>query len=302
MKRIISLFFAAILMLNACSTAETGQDRLTVKTTLFPQYDIARQIGGEYADVQLILPPGVEAHSFEPTPKDIAAMEQADLFIYTSHTMEPWTERITSDNQLEAAAGVETLEESDEAHEEASHEGHAHGEVDPHFWTSPHHALTMIDTIAEAMMEKDPAHKTEYEKNYQALRRTFEALDEQYRSELAALKSKEFLFAGHSVFGYVAHEYGIRFITPYEGFSPDSEPSARRIAELIETLKQKGTKVIFHEELIEPKIAKVISEQTGAALEILHGAHNVSKEEAASGLHYQDILEQNLQKLMKASQ
>lgn len=299
MKRLIRLFFVVILLLSGCGKSEAPGDQLTIITTLFPQYDIARTIAGDLAEVKLILPPGVEAHSFEPTPRDIAAIEGADLFIYTSHVMEPWTERVTADNQLEAAQGIEALEA--EAHEGETAEEHAaHGEIDPHFWTSPHHALPMIETILQALIAKAPEHQAIFRQNAQALQARFEALDLRYQTELSALTHKEFLFAGHSVFGYVATQYGITFITPYEGFSPDAEPSAKRLAELIDTLRQKDTKVIFHEELIDPKIARVIAEQTGAELVLLHGAHNISKEEALAGRTYEAILTENLQKLLKA--
>lgn len=301
MKRLIRLFFVVMLLLSSCSKSEAPSEKLTIITTLFPQYDIARTIAGDLADVKLILPPGVEAHSFEPTPRDTAAIEGADLFIYTSQVMEPWTERVSSDNQLEVAQDIEAAEA--EAHaDESAEEQAAHGEIDPHFWTSPHHALPMIETILQAMIAKDPDHQAVFEQNARALQTRFQALDLRYETELSALGHKEFLFAGHSVFGYVAKQYGITFITPYEGFSPDAEPSAKRIAELIDTLRQKNTKVIFHEELIDPKIARVIAEQTGAELVLLHGAHNVSKEEATAGLTYEAILTENLQKLLKAGQ
>ena len=105
------------------------------------------------------------------------------------------------------------------------------------------------------------------------------------------------IYGGHFAFGYFAKRYGLTHESPYPGFSPNAEPSPKAIAELISKMRASGQKYIYYEELIEPKVARIIAEETGATLELLHGAHNVSKKELKSGITFLDIMEDNLQKL-----
>ncbi|HYR01999.1 MAG TPA: zinc ABC transporter substrate-binding protein, partial [Syntrophobacteria bacterium] len=174
--------------------------KVRVITTLFPLYDFARTIGQDRVEVLLLLPPGVEAHSFEPKPSDIVKISGADLFIYTGKFMEPWVEAVLKGvtnpklKVVDASVGIPLLTAASEAHK---HEpGHQQGEpaakgktqedgrqrlgltdVDPHVWLDLGNAAKMVDTIAAGLTEVDPAHRDLYAKNAEGYRKQLDALD-----------------------------------------------------------------------------------------------------------------------------
>jgi zinc transport system substrate-binding protein len=125
-------------------------------------------------------------------------------------------------------------------------------------------------------------------------------MDEDYRTTFDKRRPRTIIYAGHFALGYMAKRYGLKLISPYKGFSPNSEPTPKRIAHLIKTMKEIGSKYVYHEELLEPRVAKVIAEQTGAKILLLHGAHNVSKKEIEDGITYLDIMKTNLDNLKTA--
>ncbi len=313
--------------------------KLKVVTTLFPNYDFAKRIGGEKAEVTLLLPPGVEPHSFEPTPKDITMINQSDLFVYTGEAMEPWAEKVAMQSQqagvyvVDASEGIElkehehflgahdhddhdhdaTKEEHEDHDHDATkeeHETHDHDvtkeehddhdhEKDPHIWLDPILAKQMAENILKGFIAKDEKSATYYTENCERLKKELDTLHTDIEAMLKDIPSKTIIYGGHFAFGYFADRYGLEFISPYQGFSPSAEPTPKDIAELTESLKKSGSKTIFYEELTEPRIAKVISEETGAEMVELHGIHNVSKEEMASGVGYVEIMRRNMEHLKK---
>lgn len=329
----IALLLTMALVLSACSagsetttetvTSNTGtetassdsgseSDKLVVVATLFPQYDFAREIGGDKVDVTLILPPGVEAHTYEPTPQDMVLMQASDLFLYTGELMEPWAAQMTDTLEeagvkvVDLSTGIELLSSEEEGHDaedgdsDASADGdtdHDHGSYDPHFWTDPNRAMIMADNILASFIEKDPENASYYQANADTLKASLTALDADIRAAVEKMSSKTILSGGHFAFGYFVKQYGLEEMSPYAGFSPDAEPTPQRIAELIDTVKETGAKAIFYEELIDPKVATVISEEAGVQMLLLHGVHNVSKEELDSGKTYVDFMRENLERL-----
>lgn len=321
----LSLAILAHWGFSVQATDNPKPQRLQVVTTLFPLFDWARVIGGERADVNLLLPPGVEAHAFEPTPRDIIAINKADLFIYTGETMEPWVRNVLGSltNRdlmiVDSSEGIDYMEEAgieeararahrDPVHHrekevvrhhdnsEGRHTDH-HGGKDPHIWLEFGNARTMVDHIARAFGEKDPAfadlylsRAAEYNVRLMELERTYERI-------LAGCRHKTLVYGGHFAFGYLAARYRLKHISPFQGFTPDAEPTPKRIAELIDYMKKSGMKALFFEEGIEPRVARVLGRETGAELLLLHGAHNVTKEEMARGVSYLNIMEENLERL-----
>lgn len=297
---ILSMILATVLILSGCGAEEATitedtSDRLKVVTTLFPQYDFVSEIGQDKVDVTLLLPPGVEAHSYEPTPQDIVNIEKSAMFVYTGEAMEPWAHKVVeaSNDQLvvvDASVNVPLMEDGDEDH----HHGN-----DPHIWLDPVLAQIMVDNIVDGLVEVDPENKAFYLSNGRAYQEKLEQLNKHFEDELMRLSDRSIVVGGHFAFGYLAHRYDIEVESVYEGFSPDAEPSPQKIAALIDLMKAANTKVIYHEELVDPKVARVIAAETGAELVMLHGAHNISKEELESGIHYIDIMEGNLQRLLQ---
>jgi zinc transport system substrate-binding protein len=277
-----------------------GQKKLYIITTLFPLYDFARNIAGVKAQVTLLLPPGVEPHSFEPKPGDMLRINNADVFIYTGKFMEPWVENILKGVNLKKLVVIDTsngitLNEEKED-EKDLHDKHGHGKIDPHIWLNLSNASKIVDNILTGVIKKDVGNSDYYTKNAEVYKAKLNGMDAKYRETLTTCKKDTFIHGGHFAFGYLARRYGLQYIAAYHG-SPDAEPTPKRIIELKNKLKQYDIKYIYYEELILPKVSKVISRETGAAMLKLHGAHNVSKEDMDKGITFLNIMEENLQNL-----
>lgn len=303
--KLLKIVFILITCLTviglSCAKKEKEQPitkKLIVVTTLFPLYDFAKNIGGQYADVSLLLPPGVESHGFEPKPEDFIRINKAGVFIYTGKNMEPWAEKLLKgiDNKslavVDSSKGIKLMEGS----EDHGHD-HKHGkgeEMDPHIWLDFGNAQIMVDNILEGFIKADAANADAYRKNAGQYKAMLSALDNKFREGLASCGTKRFIHGGHYAFGYMAKRYGLNYISAYRGFSPDSEPSAKRLAELVKNMKKHDVKHIFYEELISPRVADTIARETGAGLLLLHAAHNITKEELDKGVTFIALMEQTL--------
>lgn len=302
MKRSIVLFLFIPLILASCEKKSeiAIEERLKVITTLFPLYDFAKNIGRQKADVTLLLPPGVEPHSFEPKPADIIRINEADIFIFTGRYMEPWVEDILKGIGGRGLVIIDsskdiTLMEGDE---QIEHE-HKHGywKIDPHIWLDFSNTQKMIDNILEGFLKKDSANKDFYLKNAESYKTKINELDKKFRDSLSSCKKDLIIHGGHFAFGYLAKRYNLKYLSAYRGFSPDTEPTPRDLIELSKKLKENDLKYVFYEELIYPKVAEAISRETGAKLLMLHGAHNVTAGELTRGVTFISLMEENLRNL-----
>jgi len=289
---------------KASDTPRPGVQRLTVVASLFPVYDFARQVAGDRANISLLLPPGTEPHSFDPRPGDIVRLGNADIFLYTSAYMEPWAGRILQgiDNKkllaVETGRGLAMDEESTADHGKTGDTvRHDHGAMDPHIWLDFSNASRMVSTVRNAFISKDPANRDFYTANAAAYIKQLSALDDQYRTSLQGCRKKIFVNGGHFTFGYLAKRYGLSYISAY-GLSPNSEPTPESLVRVATTLRKNGLRHIFFEELITPRIAETIGRETGAELIMLHGAHNISKDEFGLGVTFMSLMESNLMNLM----
>jgi zinc transport system substrate-binding protein len=303
--------FILSLSLTSCPSGEAGKKgveerTLTVITTLFPLYDFTREIGQDRAKVTLLLPPGVEAHSFEPKPGDMLTMNSADVFIFTGSSMEPWAPDILKglDNRkllvIDASARTRTMEAMGH-HGISEVNPHEHGVIDPHIWLDFSNAMTMVDNIQKGLSEKDPSNGQFYARNSQAYKAKLANLDRRFKEGLSSCKKRLFVHGGHFAFNYLARRYGLHYMAAFKG-SPDAEPSPRDIVALKRVMKERDIKYIFYEELISPRVAQVLSGETGATLIKLHGAHNISKDDMARGRSFISIMEENLRNLRSGLQ
>lgn len=295
--------------------------KTVVYTTIFPIYDFTRTIGGEYISVKSIIPPGAEAHDFEPSPKDMAALYEADLFIYNGAGLETWVENALKNidksktTTIEAARGISMLdgnhehshEEEEQLHnEEHAYEGneHTHGEeehdhlgVDPHVWLDPLRAKKLAENIYLALAETDPTHKDEYKNNYEQLTSELESLHSSYESAVAEAEKHEFVVS-HAAFTYMADRYHLEQIA-ISGLSPSDEPTQKELKELITLIEERNIKYIAFEELVENRIARTIQKETDTEGVILNPIENVTKEQFDNGVTYIDIMKENLETLKK---
>lgn len=316
----ITTVFTGCKAKNNETSDEGDNDKLTIVATLFPQYDFTREIVGDKAEVKLLMSPGVESHSYEPTPADIIKINKSDLFIYTGEYMEGWAQSIIEgiDNKnveildvsknikLDKGEGedghnddIETSHEGSEEHDEQSDEkevGHNH-DYDPHIWTSIINAKAMVDNILESVCELDPENADYYTKNANNYKEELNGLDKEFKDIFATAKRNEIIFAGKFALHYFAEEYGMDYEAAYDTCSTEAEPSAKVVANLIDEIKEEKIPVIYYAELTEPKVAKSISEETGVEMLVLHSCHNVSKEDFNNGVNYLSLMKQNAENL-----
>ncbi|MCX7571078.1 metal ABC transporter substrate-binding protein [Tumebacillus sp. DT12] len=323
-KLAVGSLAAASLLLTGCGDklgtkedkASGGQIR--VVTTFYPMYEFTKQVGGDFVDATLLVPGGTEPHDWEPTAKDVARIADADLFVYNGAGFEGWVEDVLHNLEgakvkpVEASAGIELIEgghdhdehegeKKEEEHKEGEHKEEAHGEKgahDPHVWTDPVLVQKEVENIAAALAELDQARAAEYKKNADAYLAKLKALDEKYKAELASSKSKEFVTA-HESFAYLAKRYGLTQ-EPISGLSPEQEPSAAQMAEIVAWAKEHQVKTIFFETLVSPKVAEAVAREMGAKTAVLNPLEGLTEEEQAKGLDYIGVMEQNLEALKKA--
>ncbi len=298
-RRVLFVFWALLLSFGQNHAA--AAEKMSVLTSIFPLYDFSRQVGGDLVDVILMLPPGVEAHGFSPTPNNMIAVKRADLFLYTSDILEPWAGTIV------AAVGVKTGKVVEVGKEiisgDSDQAGHDdHRGVDPHIWLDPALAMEMVKIIEAALSEVDPANSAAYKNNSAEYIRRLSQFDEQTKQTLQNCKLQTIVSGGHFAFGAFARRYGLSTVSPFQGFSPDAQPSPKAIGRLIKIVRETGSRVIFHEELIQPKVAKIIAEETGGRLLLLHGVHNVSKKELKRGETYLSLMQKNVDNLKQGLQ
>jgi zinc transport system substrate-binding protein len=295
-----------------CGSACAQETRTRVVTTLFPLYDFARNIGQDRIDLSMLLPPGVEPHAFEPKPSDMARIAQAEVFIYTGNAMEPWADRIVQGvgnsrlRVVDASRGIALMKmeggeagaghvKGEQAHQ---HRNQAREGVDPHIWLDLANSLKIVDTIADALVLARPADERLLRQNAEAYKEKLRALDASFAAELSKCPKREFIHAGHYAFGYLARRYHLTYVAA-QGFVPDSEPTAKQLAALARQVQSRGLNVVFYEELVEPRIARTVAKETGAQLLMLHGAHNLSRQDFDKGASFIDIMQANLTNLKR---
>jgi zinc transport system substrate-binding protein len=291
---------AIVVALSGCNRLEQKpSSKLQVVTTLFPLYDFARTIAGEQADVTMLLPPGMEPHSFEPKPKDIIRISKAGLFIYTNRYMEPWAETILkgTDHQklrvVDASQGIRFAKSS----AEDDHDDHANG-MDPHIWLDFANAGMIVNNILAGFVAADPAHADSYRGNAARLNADLAELDMRYRKELATCGTRIFLHGGHYTFGYLARRYGLEYRS-LSGISSESEPSAAKMAAMVRQIRSSGVRYLFAEELLSPRLTETMAIEAGVTVLKLHGAHNLGKDDVQRGISFISLMEQNLVNLQK---
>ncbi len=285
---------AAVLALLLClwparpSLAQIETKKVRVVASLFPLYDFARHIAGDKAEVSLLLPPGMEAHSFEPAPADILRINRADIFIYTGASMEPWVADILKglDNRalliIDASSGIELS-----------------AGADPHIWLDFSYAQKMVDTILAGFLAKDPANRSLYLARARAYKAKLADLDEEFKKGLSHCAQRTFIHGGHFAFGYLAKRYNLTFLSAYPGFAANTEPGPRDLVRLTRTMRLHGIRYVYCDRLVSPRIASVIAREAGAGLLLLNAAHNLTKEEMDQGLTFISIMERNLAQLKR---
>lgn len=313
MKKIIALILAGIMALSvlcACNSEDDNNKtdgKLKVITTIFPPYDFTRQIAGDKIDLSMLLKPGMESHSFEPSPKDIVDIQSCDLFIYVGGESDEWVRTILeSDDKkpkkiIALMDCVDTVEEATvEGMTAEEHEEGEEKEYDEHVWTSPKNAVTITKKIAEILDELDPSDKKIYDENTRQYCAQLTQLDNEFRETVDSAKNKLVVFGDRFPFRYFTDEYGLGYFAAFPGCSAETEPSAATISFLIDKVKEKNIPVVFKIEFSSGKVAKTIAEPSGAKVLEFHSCHNVDADGFNNGETYVSLMKKNLKNLKEA--
>jgi zinc transport system substrate-binding protein len=303
---IITIIFA-IFFINNNNPPPNDSDRIKIITTIFPLYDFTKTIIGDKADVFMLLPPGIEPHSFEPKPSDIIRINQSDIFIYTGDLMEPWAKDILDgiDNEnlqvINISDGLELMGANSvvvdiENYEHEYEHKHEHKGIDPHVWLDFSNCQIIINSIVNTLIKIDSANSIFYFSEAERLKNDLFMLDDSFKEGLSFCEIDTFIHGGHYAFGYLAERYGLNYLSA-QGFMPNSEPTVKDLIILVEQLREKEIKYVFYEELLSPKIAETISNETGAELLLLNPASNLSKKDFKDNVSFISIMNKNLENL-----
>ncbi|PQP81687.1 ABC transporter substrate-binding protein [Paenibacillus sp. PCH8] len=319
--------------LSSASTPNTAEEKLNVQVSFYPMYEFTKNVAGDLADVHTLIPAGMEPHDWEPTPRDMASIEKADVLVYNGAGMENWIDQVkdslSSEKliQVEASKGIDlikgvehengdaadedhvhanegTTEDHDHDHTSEAEEGHTHshshdhGGLDPHVWLSPALAVKEVRNIEAGLAEAAPEHAVEFKQNADAYVSKLEALDSDFKAAVTGSKRKDFI-TQHAAFGYLAQEYGLQQV-PIAGLSPEQEPSAAQMASVIDFAKEHQVKTIFFETLVSSKVSETIANEVGAKTAVLNPIEGLTDDEVAAGMDYIGVMRQNLEALQRA--
>ncbi|TLT05237.1 metal ABC transporter substrate-binding protein [Aliarcobacter cibarius] len=275
---------------------------INVTTTIYPLYNIAKEVGTDKIKLNNLIPFGIEAHGFDPIAKDMTILSKTDLLISSGDLMEPWKNKIVSSLKIEnkvfdMSKHVKLIEIEEKNHNEHDHEkDHNHNSnIDPHYWVSLNNYILMTKVITQLFIEKDPVNKDIYKENSDKYLQKIEALKIKYDTSLNSCKNKKIL-VNHNAFGYFADEYDVKQYS-ISGLTPESKPSAKVVSELIDLVKNEKINTVFFEEFASPKVAQTIAKAANVKIDTLKPAENISKIENEKGYGYLEIMEDNLEKL-----
>ena len=338
MKKFILLLLSVAVLLTACGQQKSAAqpetpdaDRLEIVVTIFPAYDFARAVAGELADVKMLLPPGTESHSYEPTPADILAVQTCDLFIYLGGESDTWVETILSAVELQGETlrmvdcvplleeeHVEGMQEApghdhehgeechdhDHAHEEEeahdAHESVGLGQVigmDEHVWTAPANAAEITRKIGEHLAELEPENSADYLRNAAAYAGEIEQLDAAFEDFFDGLPNRTIVFGDRFPLRYFAEAYDLDYYAAFPGCGTQTEPSAATIAFLVEKVRQEEIPTVWYIEFSNHLVADGVAEAAGVGTAMFHTCHNVSRAEIDAGATYCSLMEENLRTL-----
>jgi zinc transport system substrate-binding protein len=320
MKKISSLLLAVVVvaaLLAACGKTPHAQnandDRISVVSTIFAPYDFVRAIAGDHVNLTMLLPPGSESHSYEPTPQDILTVQNCDVFIYIGGESDAWIGDIlasldTSGFKIVTLMDcvevveeeiVEGMQEDEDDHEE-------NAAYDEHVWTSPQNAGRIVEKLTATLCEVDEDNKAAYETNKTAYLAKLSELDAAFQNVVENAARKEIIFGDRFPFRYFADAYGLTYYAAFPGCATETEASAATVAFLIDKVEQDSIPAVFHIELSSKKMANAIAESVADRTErevkvlLLHACHNVSRADFESGATYLSLMEGNVQTLKEA--
>jgi ABC-type Zn uptake system ZnuABC Zn-binding protein ZnuA len=268
-----TLALLAVTLLSACGTAATPATqpgaKLNVVTTTTQIRSMAESVAGDLAAVRSIIPPGADAHEFEPRPSDVQAIGESALVLKNGIGLDDWVDKI-----IENAGGSRPLVKATEGIPLREVSGEEPGGEDPHVWLSAANAITMTLNIRDALAKVDPANASTYEANAGAYLDKLRELDKYIFEQVATVPpAQRKMVTNHDAFGYYIERYGLTFVgSIIPSMTTEAQPSAQDVAELIRKIKAENIKAIFLESSINPSLAQQIARDAGAkVVDTLYG-------------------------------
>ena len=305
---ILASILAMSVFASGCSKkaeSNVDNDKLTVYTTVFPVYDFVRNIGQDKVNLNYIIPPGVEPHDYEITPKVLKDIQNADLLIKNGLGIDNFVDKIESESDLKivtASEGITPLTYSEEEehdhdhdHEEEISDEHNHGEYDPHVWLDIDLAIKECTNIKDALIESDEENKEYYEENYNSYIKELENLNTKYNKELKNI-TKNDIIVSHDAYGYLCEKYDINQIS-ITGISANQEPSLSKISEISNYVKDNNIKYILFDGLVNPKVSQTIANEANIDTAILYSIDGLTKKDFDNNASYVSLMEKNLETL-----
>jgi zinc transport system substrate-binding protein len=302
---------SAILFITAeagySAPAEPSKN-LKIIATIFPAYDFARAVAGDKAEISMLVRPGSEIHSFDPSPQDIIAIHNADVFICIGGESETWVNTLLGPLEPGSSGSGKTvlrlIDHIDAVEEEIvegmqSEEEEEEEAYDEHIWTSPRNAAALVGAVADALCASDPSNAGEYRSRADNYAGEIDALSTEFKALAASAKRKKIVFGDRFPFRYFADEFGLEYRAAFPGCHTESDVSVATMAYLMKYVESEDIPVVYTLELGSGNIARAIAEQTGAEVLTLHSCHNVTRSEFESGVTYVSLMRKNLESLRK---
>ena len=307
-KRLICVICTLCLAFSFLGcTPDEKESGISIVATIFPAYDFARELAGEIASVKMLMSPGNEVHSYEPSPKDMLEIQKCDLFIYTGGESDTWVEELLKAKEYE---NIKTLrmtdcvklekEELKEGMEEESDEDENEDEYDEHVWTSPVNAIKISEEIVKALCDIDSENADTYKAKLEVYKTKLNSLDSQLREIASSINNKTLIFADRFPMRYFADEYGFDYYAAFPGCSSKTEASSATVVFLIEKVKSENIPAVFCIEFSDGRLADTICSETGANKYTLHSCHNVTRDDFENGVTYIELMDRNIKTLKEA--
>ncbi len=320
MMVMLAAVLAVMTGITGCAKNEKSEDNVIVCTS-FPVYDFARAVTKDLpVQLVLLLKPGQEVHSYEPTPRDLITIQNARLFLCVGGESDEWVDTLMKGKEFQKVPVVRLMEsvslleepEALEGHEEHDeHEDHDHeavhddgvhiDEADEHIWTSPANARSMVRTIARSIRENFPElDGSVIESNAEHYCAEITETEEAFRTVVGNAREPFIVMADRFPLVYMAEYYGISYAAAFNGCSSAVEASSATIARLMEIVREKQLTCVYYIELSNHKIADVVAEDTGVASRMLHSVQNVTRDEFENGETWVSLMWHNIEVLKQS--
>lgn len=319
-KKLLSyiLVFSLMLGMSGCEAAEEKKEdgRLKVVATVFAEYDFLKNIAGDAIQLSMLMTPGADLHAFDPTPKDIMEVQDADLFVTIGGESDAWADKIIDSVDNDKLQTVRLMELVDEVVEEEIVEGmetedEASGgkneehsdeekEFDEHVWTSPKNAIQIVEGLRDTLCRMDSDNAKIYQANAKEYIAKLQKLDEAFTEVIRQGKRREIIVADRFPFRYFADAYDLKYYAAFPGCSTQTGASVETIAFLIRKVKEDDIPVVFHMEMSSEAMCNTICDETGAKKAQLNAVHNISRQDFEKGIGYLELMQDNVKALSEA--